>query len=66
MQARVGTWVVVEGPDERTPRKEGRVVALTHADGSPPYWVRRLDDHRGLGFPGPDCRLLDEAPHARV
>lgn len=66
MQARVGMWVVVEGPDDKTPRKEGQVVALTHTDGSPPYWVRWLDDHRSLVFPGPDCRLMDEAPHARV
>lgn len=58
MQAQVGEWLVVEGHRDTEPRRQGRIVALGHEDGSPPYWVQWLDDdHRTLVFPGPDGRI---------
>jgi len=42
-------------------RRVGVITDLLHHDGTPPYWVKWLDnEHEGLYFPGPDCHL--EAP----
>lgn len=46
----------MEGTRPGTPRRDGRIVALHHADGSPPYDVEWSDDGRtSLFFPGPDA-----------
>jgi hypothetical protein len=64
MQARPGNWLVVHGRHLDDPSREGLVVEVPHADGSPPYLVRWLDDDRvSLVFPGPDATLLSRAPH---
>ncbi|MFC4944974.1 DUF1918 domain-containing protein [Pseudonocardia sp. GCM10023141] len=58
MHARIGDWLVVEGntPDEH--RRQGEIVRLAHADGTPPYWVRWVEDeHESLVFPGPSARI---------
>jgi hypothetical protein len=56
MKADIGDRLVIEGPDG--PR-EGLIVGLRQADGSPPYVVRWLSDgHIALVFPGPFTRLV--------
>ena len=56
--ARIGDWVELpEGPGHPHPRR-GLVVALLHADGSPPYRVRWSDEeHETVIFPPPDAQL---------
>jgi hypothetical protein len=66
MKADVGDRLVTEGPDG--PR-EGLIIGLHQADGSPPYVVRWLTDgHVALVFPGPYVRLvhgsMDDRPPA--
>ena len=66
MKAQVGNWFVVHGRTLDDPAREGVIVEVPHADGSPPYVVRWLDDDRvSLLFPGPDATLLPGAPHQR-
>jgi hypothetical protein len=56
MKADIGDRLVIEGPDG--PR-EGLIVGLRQADGSPPYVVRWLSDgHIALVYPGPFTRLV--------
>ena len=58
MRGQVGNWLIVEGLTDESPRRQGQIVEVTHADGSPPFWVRWLgDDHHSLVFPGPDARV---------
>ncbi|GAA4916944.1 uncharacterized protein DUF1918 [Actinomycetospora succinea] len=64
MQAQVGNWLIVEGLTDASSRRQGRIVAVDHVDGSPPYWVQWVgDEHRSLVFPGPDARV---AKHPRT
>jgi hypothetical protein len=64
MRAEVGNWLVVHGRTLGDAGREGLVVEVPHADGSPPYRVRWLDDDRvSLVFPGPDAVVLPAAPH---
>lgn len=56
MKADIGDRLVIEGPGG--PR-EGLIVGLRQADGSPPYVVRWLSDgHIALVYPGPFTRLV--------
>lgn len=58
MKAKVGDWLVIEGRTLDAGRRQGQVVGLVHADGSPPYRVRWVqDDHESLVFPGPEARI---------
>jgi hypothetical protein len=58
MQAHVGDWVVIEGRTLGERRRQGEIIELAHADGTPPYRVRWVeDDHESLVFPGPDARI---------
>jgi hypothetical protein len=62
MKAAVGDRLVIESLYLDGPRCIGLITALYHADGSPPYMVRWLDQMREtLVFPGPDARI--EHPH---
>jgi hypothetical protein len=64
MRAQVGNWLIVEGLTDESPRRQGQIVGVDHADGSPPFWVRWLDDdHRSLVFPGPDARVEPHPLH---
>lgn len=59
MRAEVGDWLVLNSStvdDLRT-----RIVGVRHGDGTPPYAIRWLDDE-ALLFPGPDARVVREAP----
>jgi hypothetical protein len=65
MKAAVGNWLVVHGRILGDPSREGLVVEVPHADGSPPYRVRWLDDDsESLVFPGADATVLPTAPHS--
>jgi hypothetical protein len=58
MKAQIGDWVVIEGATLDIPRRQGQIVEVLHADGSPPYRVRWVDDdHLSLVFPGPGARI---------
>jgi hypothetical protein len=65
MHAAVGHWLVVHGRAVDDVVREGQIVEVPHADGSPPYVVRWLDTGRSsVVFPGSDSTVLDHAPHA--
>jgi uncharacterized protein DUF1918 len=58
MRANVGDWVVIEGRTLGENRRQGEIIELAHADGTPPYRIRWVeDDHESLFFPGPDARI---------
>ncbi|WP_329560497.1 pyridoxamine 5'-phosphate oxidase family protein [Kitasatospora sp. NBC_01266] len=72
MKAAVGDRVIVEGTRPNTPRRDGQVVALHHADGDPPWDVLWSDTgHTTTFFPGPDTHLhrfthQDSPGHPRI
>jgi hypothetical protein len=37
MRVQVGNWLIVEGLTDESPRRQGQIVAVDHADGSPPF-----------------------------
>lgn len=63
--AEVGNWLVVHGRSIDDPAREGEIVEVPHADGSPPYVVHWLDQDRlSTVFPGPDTTVVAVAPHS--
>jgi Domain of unknown function (DUF1918) len=67
MRAQVGNWLIVEGLTDASHRRQGQIVAVTRTDGSPPFWVRWLDDdHQSLVYPGPDARVEEHPVHGAV
>ena len=65
MYAEVGNWLVVRSRTVDVPVREGQIVEVPHADGSPPYVVHWLDQDRlSTVFPGPDTTVSRGAPHA--
>jgi hypothetical protein len=58
MKAQIGDRLIVEGIHVGEPRRTAIITELRHADGTPPYLVRWLDDGReALVFPGPEARV---------
>ncbi|WP_326655087.1 MULTISPECIES: pyridoxamine 5'-phosphate oxidase family protein [unclassified Streptomyces] len=58
MRAHLGDQLVVESPATGATRRDGEIVGLHHADGTPPYDVRWSDtDEVTLVFPGPDAHV---------
>ncbi|MFF9279168.1 pyridoxamine 5'-phosphate oxidase family protein [Streptomyces griseosporeus] len=58
MRARLGDRLVIESPATGAPVRDGEIVGLHHADGTPPYDVRWSDtDDVTLFHPGPDARV---------
>lgn len=56
MFAAVGDRLVVRGRNLDGPVRDGEILAVRRADGSPPYVVRWSDTgHESLIFPGPDA-----------
>ena len=67
MKASVGDRIVMASSVVDGPVRAGRVVALRHDDGSPPYVVRWSDtDEESLVFPGPDTHVEHHAPPHRL
>ncbi|MGW2089165.1 pyridoxamine 5'-phosphate oxidase family protein [Streptomyces sp. NPDC001880] len=58
MRAHLGDRLVIESPATGAARRDGEIVGLHHADGTPPYDVRWSDtDEVTLVFPGPDAHI---------
>ncbi len=58
MKAHVGDHLVLDGTHVGDRRRIGIIIELRHADGTPPYLVRWLDDgHEALVFPGSNARV---------
>ena len=56
MFAEVGDRLVVRNLHVGEVVKDGEIIEVPHADGTPPYVVRWSDDgHTSLVFPGPDA-----------
>ena len=54
--AAVGDRLVVRSRHLDGPVRDGEIIEVEHADGTPPYVVRWSDDgHEALVFPGPDA-----------
>ncbi|KUN88555.1 XRE family transcriptional regulator [Streptomyces bungoensis] len=67
MRAQLGDHLVVDSPATGENRRDGEIVGLHHADGTPPYDVRWSDTHEvTLVFPGPDAHVhpRETAPDA--
>ncbi|MEU5030219.1 DUF1918 domain-containing protein [Streptomyces milbemycinicus] len=65
MRAHIGDQFVIESPATGAARRDGEIVGLHHADGTPPYDVRWSDtDEVTLVFPGPDAHIhhLEDRP----
>jgi len=61
MKAQVGDHLIIEGTSLADRRRVGVIVGVDHADGTPPYLVRWVnDDHESLVFPGPAARVQPE------
>ncbi|MFJ5708243.1 DUF1918 domain-containing protein [Streptomyces sp. NPDC093105] len=62
--ARVGDRLIVGGATVGHEGRDGEIVGLHHADGTPPYDVRWSDTGRvTLVFPGPDAHV-QHFPHS--
>jgi hypothetical protein len=58
MYAAVGDRRVSPGHRVHAPNRDGEILEVSHADGSPPYLVRWSDTgHEALVFPGPDATV---------
>jgi hypothetical protein len=65
MIAQVGDRLVVSGVHVGDARRVGEIIAVRHADGSPPYEVRWLDSgQEALVFPGPEAHVEPSAGKA--
>jgi hypothetical protein len=64
MRAKRGDWLIEAGG------RRGKITAVKHEDGRPPFLVRWLDTgHETLVFPGPDAHIVtaeDEAARLRT
>jgi Domain of unknown function (DUF1918) len=58
MQASVGDRIIIRGHHIGEPDRDGEVLEVRGADGTPPYMVRWEDTgHQALLFPGPDATV---------
>jgi hypothetical protein len=58
MHAQVGDRVVIKTHQLDKPDRDGEVLEVHGANGSPPYLVRWSDDgHESLFYPGPDAYI---------
>jgi len=58
MRAHLGDQLVIDSTTTGATRRDGEIVGLHHADGTPPYDVRWSDtDEVTLVFPGPDAHI---------
>jgi len=67
MFAAVGDRLVVRSQHVDGPTRDGEILEVRHADGTPPYLVRWSDNgHQALVFPGPDAFVqhFEHSDHA--
>ena len=65
MFAAVGDRLVIRSAHLGEPVRDGEILAVRHADGSPPYLVRWEDTgHVSLVYPGPDAVVQHFAHHS--
>jgi hypothetical protein len=65
MFAAVGDRLVVHNLHVGEVARDGEIIEVMHADGTPPYSVRWSDDgHVSLVFPGPDAYIEHTQPAA--
>lgn len=65
MFAAVGDRLVIRSAHLGEPVRDGEILAVRHADGSPPYLVRWEDTgHESLVYPGPDAVVQHFAHHS--
>ena len=58
MFAQKGDRLVVPGLHLGEPGRDGEILEVRHADGTPPYVVQWSDTgHEALVFPGPDAHV---------
>jgi len=58
MFAEKGDRLVIPGRHVGEPTRDGEILEVRHADGTPPYVVQWSDTgHTGLVFPGPDAHV---------
>ena len=58
MFAEKGDRLVIPGHHVGEPSRDGEIVEVRHADGTPPYVVQWSDTgHEALVFPGPDAHV---------
>jgi hypothetical protein len=58
MQANVGDRIVIHGHRSGEPDRDGEVLEVRGADGTPPYLVRWGDSgHEAIFFPGSDATV---------
>lgn len=63
MKASVGDRIVVIPSREGQRPRDGRIMEVRNADGSPPYLVQWSDnDHQGLCYPGGDAHIQHFGP----
>jgi hypothetical protein len=61
LRATVGDRLVVR--TLHGPSRDGEILDVRHADGTPPYWVRWSDTgHEALVYPGADA-YVQHFPH---
>ena len=69
MHASVGDRILVRRAHDGAPARDGEVLEVRGADGSPPYLVQWSDTgHEGLYFPTPDAVIHhhDDPDHTPV
>ncbi len=60
MHANVHDRIIVLGSHIDEPKRDGEIIEVHGADGSPPYMVRWSDTgHESLYFPGSDAMIHD-------
>lgn len=58
MFAAPGDRLIVHSKHVGGPVRDGEILEVRHADGTPPYLVRWSDTgHEALCFPGPDAEI---------
>jgi hypothetical protein len=63
MYAESGWWLVVKSRLVDAPVRQGRIIEVSHPDGSPPYVVQWTgDEHTSVVYPGPDAVVMDHPP----
>ncbi len=60
MEVKEGDRIVIRGRTVESPDRQGEVIGVRGADGSPPYVVRFDDGHESVIQPGADFELVHD------